>query len=172
VEIDDLLEAAENDAPPTIGETVAESSDATLADEDAAASESEADNLLEAAQDEPAAAEGADAAPEGENAAASESEVDDLLEVAQDGGAGAEQESAADAEPKEEANPLDGGAPAAEESTEKSDDPLSAFGEVEEESEIGDLLKGLEEVSAEELVTELREIRAMLPQIEEGQEEA
>ncbi len=193
VEIDDLLEAAENNASSTIGEAVAENSDETPASqaevddlleaaqdepaaaegadaapegENAAASQAEADDLLEAAQDEPAAAKGADAAPEGENAAASESEVDDLLEVAQGGEAGAEQENAA------EASLLDGGAPAAEESTEKSDDPLSAFGEVVEESEIGDLLKGLEEVSAQELVTELREIRAMLPQVEEGQEEA
>ena len=191
-EIDDLLEAAECDAaPPTIGETVAENSDETAASqaevddlravqdepaaaesadaapegEDAAASEAEVDDLL-AAQDEPAAAESADVAPAVEHAVGSEAEVDDLLEAAQGGEAAAEQESAA------EGSPLDGGTPADEESTETSDDPLAAFGEAVVESEIANLAKELEEVSAEELVAELREIRAMLPQIEKGQEEA
>ena len=160
-EIDDLLEAAEDDPSPTIGEADSESSDTALAGEDAPASEVEVDDLLEAAQDEPAAAEGADVAPGDENAAASESGVDDLLEAAQGDGVGAEQESAADAVLKEEADPLETGT-----------DALAAFEETEVESEIGDLLKCLVEVSAEELVTELREIRAMIPQIEAGQEEA
>ncbi len=182
-EIDDLLEAAEDDtASSTIGEAVAANSAET------AASEAKVDDLLPA-QGEPAAAEGADAAPVAEDAAASEpevadlleaaegagarpavadaatseSEVDDLLEAAQGGGAAAEQEEAA---------PLDVGTPAAEESTEASDDPLAAFGEVVAESEMSGLVKELEDVSVEELVAELREIRAMLPQIEEGQEEA
>ena len=182
-EIDDLLEAAESDATPsTIGEAVAENSEET------AASEAKVDDLLPA-QVEPAAAEGADATPIAEDAApsepevddlleaaegtgarpavadaaTSESEVDDLLETAQGGGAAAEQE---------EADQLDVGTPAAEESTEASDDPLAAFGEVVAESEMSGLVKELEDVSVEELVAELREIRAMLPQIEEGQEAA
>ena len=191
-EIDDLLEAAESGVvPPTIGDTVAENPDETAASraeidkllaakdvpavaervrvasavEDAATSEAEVDDLL-AAQDEPVAAEGADAAPAVDDAVASEAEVDDLLEAAQGGEAAEEQESATGA------SSLDAGTPADEESTETSDDPLAAFGEAVVESETADLAKELEEVSIEELVVELREIRAMLPQIEEGQEEA
>ncbi len=151
-EVDDLLEAAQDEP------AAAESSDATLTAEDAPASEMEVDDLMEAAQDEPAAAEGADVAPGDENAAASDSGIDDLLEVAQGDGAGAEQEGAAE---KEKEDPFETGT-----------DALAAFEETEVESEIGDLLKGLEEVSVDELLTDLREIRAMLPQIEEGQEEA
>ena len=153
-EVDDLLEAAQDEP------AAAESSDATLTAEDAPASEMEVDDLMEAAQDEPAAAEGADVAPGDENAAASDSGIDDLLEVAQGDGAGAEQEGAAEKE-KEKEDPFETGT-----------DALAAFEETEVESEIGDLLKGLEEVSVDELLTDLREIRAMLPQIEEGQEEA
>ena len=176
-EIDDLLEAADSDpVPSTIGEAVAESSDEAVGEDGTAASQAEIDKMR-AAQDEPGAAGGADGAPEDENAAvaesevapedgnaaAGESEVDDLLEAAQDGEAAAEQE---------EANPLDAGTPVDEENTETSDDPLAAFGEAVVETEDADLLKDLEDVSVEELVTELREIRAMLPQIDESQEAA
>ena len=191
-EIDDLLEAAENDpAPSTIGMAVAESSDEAVAEDETGASQAEIDkmlaaqdepaaaessdeavaadeaganqaddDLLEAAQDEPAVAEVADAAPEEEKVAASESDVDDLLEAAQDGEAAAEQQQ------EEEADPLAAG------SAEESDDPLAAFGDAVVESEDADLLKTLEDVPVEELLTEARELRALLPEIDESQEAA
>ena len=200
-EIDDLLEAAESGAtPPTIGDTVAEKSDAPAASEsgvddlleaaeggeaategagtapvaeDAAASEADVDDLLEAAEGEEATAEGAGAAPVAEDAAASEAGGDDLLEAAEGREAAEGGEAAAEQESAAEASPLYAGTPAEEESTEEtSDDPLAAFGEVVVESEVADLANELEDVSVEELVELLREVRAMLPQIDENQEAA
>ena len=167
-EIDDLLEAAESGVtPPTIGDTVAEKSDAP------AASESGVGDLLEAAEGGEAATEGAGTAPVAEDAAASEAGGDDLLEAAEGREAAEGGEAAAEQESAAEASPLYAGTPAEEESTEEtSDDPLAAFGEVVVESEVADLANELEDVSVEELVELLREVRAMLPQIDENQEAA